>query len=302
VDREGRTLALLLPEASTDGPREVAVLNPDGQAALRPSYLRVLPPGPPRVLAIAPVPLSVTAGQTATVTVTLTAPAPAEGAAVALSVEGDLASTPTEVLVPPFGTGASFEVAAGRKIGTGRLLATFGRTLEDPLEVLPVPGPDEIDVSGWRLVQTDSARTFTIPPGTRLRRGASLVLARKAPQASFEAFWAAALGPDTVYFDSGDKFPSLNGDETFTLLDADGAVVDGPTPKLVAGRNWRRKPGTPAGLASSWIDVAAIPGGATPGRPEGGVGDGVVRITEIADPPGTGQFVDEFVEISWDLF
>jgi hypothetical protein len=133
-----------------------------------------------------------------------------------------------------------------------------------------------------------------------LRRGGTVVVARSAPRVTFEAFWGTTLGSGVVYVDSGDRLPSLNGDETFALVGPSGAVVDGPTPKLVAGRNLRRRPGSPAGAAASWIDAPALPGDATPGDAGPGVGDGAVRITEIADPAGSGQFPCEFIEIAWD--
>jgi hypothetical protein len=302
VDPGGRSLAVRLPLAAPDGPLDAAVVNPDGQACAAPDYVRVVPPGPPEVLALRPVPVAVTAGQEVSVTVAISSPAPVGGAPVALTLEGGFASCPAEVRVPPYGLEATFPVTAGKKPGTGRLLATYGRTVEAPVEVRPTPGPTEIDLSGWRIVQTDSSRTFVIPDGTRLRRGASLVVARNAARTAFEAFWGATLPADAVYLDSGDRFPSLNGDETFTLLDGAGQAVDGPTPKLVPGRLRRRRPGTEAGTMSSWIDLAAVPGDATPGAAEGQVGDGALRITEVADPPATGQFVHEFVEVSWDAY
>jgi hypothetical protein len=302
VDPGGRSVAVRLPLAAPAEPLEAALVNPDGQACAAPAYVRVVPPGPPEVLSLRPVPVEVVAGQAVSVTVAISSPAPVAGAPVALVVEGDVAACPAEVRVPPYGLEATFTVTAGKKPGTGRLLATYGRTLEAPIEVKPTPGPTEVDLSGWRIVQTDSARTFTIPAGTRLRRGACLVVGRNAPRPAFEAFWGSNLGADAVYFDSGDKFPSLNGDETFTLLDAAGLAVDGPTPKLVPGRVRRRKPGTEAATMSSWIDLAALPGDATPGAPEGLVGDGALRVTEVADPSASGQFVYEFVEVSWDAY
>jgi hypothetical protein len=298
----GESLSLILPSLPPGEPLEAVVVNPDGQACVAPGYLRVLPPGPPVVQAIEPSPVRTTAGSPRTVTLSLSGHAPPGGATVALSVEGCDATVPATVAVPAYGLEATFELLGGSVPGPGRLLATFGRTLEAPVEVLPLPGSStvEIDLSGWKLVQTDSSRSFLLPPGTIVRRGGTVVVARNAGKAAFEAFWGIPLGPDVAYVDSGDRFPSMNGDETFSLVGPSGSVVDGPTPKLAAGRNLRRKPGAPAGSPSSWIDLPAAPGDATPGIPEQGVGDGAVRISEIADPSGSGQFVYEFLELTWD--
>lgn len=298
----GESLSVILPVSAPEEPLELCVVNPDGQACAAPGYVRVLPPGPPVVRDLDPSPIRTTTGSPRSVTVSLTGHAPAEGAVVTLAVEGCDAAVPATVRVPPFELEATFDLLAGAVPGPGRLLASFGREVEAPVEVMAIPGiaTKEIDLSGWKLVQTDSARTFLLPQGTVLARGGCVVVARNSPKASFEAFWGVTLAAGTVFIDSGDKFPSLNGDETFSLVGPSGAVVDGPTPKLVAGRNLHRKPGAPAGAASSWLDLAAIPGVATPGVPGAGVGDGAVRITEIADPSGSGQFIHEFVEISWD--
>ncbi len=298
----GVSLTVRLPPAPTDGPVEAAVVNPDGQACAAPALVRVLPPGPPVVRSVDPFPIRTTAGSTRFVTVSLSGHAPPEGAIVSLSVTGCDAAVPAAVAIPPHGLTATFEVFAGLVPGPGRLLAAYGRTVEAPVEVLPLPGASssEIDLSGWKIIQTDSPRSLLLPQGTVLRKGGTVVVSRSAPKAAFEVFWGATLGGGTVYVDSGDRLPSLNGDETFSLVGPSGAVVDGPTPKLVAGRNLRRRAGAPAGAASSWIDQAALPGDATPGDPGPGVGDGAVRITEIADPAGSGQFPCEFVEIAWD--
>jgi len=302
VGAGGESLSVILPAAAGEEPLEACVVNPDGQACAAPGYCRVLPPGPPVVRTVEPSPIRTTAGSPRSVTVSLTGHAPAGGAEIALSVEGCDASVPATVRVPPYELEATFDVLAGMVPGPGRLIANYGRDVEAPVEILPLPSSSskEIDLSGWKLVQTDSARSFVLPAGTLLKRGGAVVVARNSPKATFAAFWGVTLGEEVLFIDSGDRFPSMNGDETFSLVGPSGAVVDGPTPKMVAGRNLHRKPGAPAGAASSWIDLLAVAGDATPGVPGPGVGDGAVRITEIADPAGSGQFIHEFVEISWD--
>jgi hypothetical protein len=298
----GGSLTLRLPQVTAEEPLELAVVRADGQGCAAPAYVRVLPPGPPVLRAVDPLPIRVSAGSTQIVTVSLSGHAPPGGALVTLALEGCDVACPSSVLVPPYGLEATFATTAGKVPGSGRIVATWGRAVEVPVTVLPAPGASskEVDLTGWTLVQTDSARAFLLPAGTILHRGGAILVARKSSRSAFEAFWGVTLAKEVTFIDGADQFPSLNGDETFSLLSPTGALVDGPTPKLVAGRNLQRKAGSPAGLLSSWLDVQAAPGDATPGVPGPGVFDGAIRITEIADPSASGQFPYEFVEIAWD--
>jgi hypothetical protein len=292
-------LDVILPGTPSEGALDVAVVNPDGQAWSAPGVVRVLPRGASFSLGLFPRAAEVAPGGRVAVRVRLGGPAPPEGAVVALSVEGVAATLPASVALAPYAYEAVFEVTAGTAPGAGRVVATWNGTASLALRVLGPDAPTEIDLSGWSLVQTSSARTFILPEGTRLHPGGTVVVARKSARAAFEAFWGVTLGSEVVYFDSGDTFPSLNGAETFSLADPAGHVVDGPTVALVAGRAYRRKPGEPAGADSSWDEGVAVPGAADPGVAPEPAGAGLY-VSEIADPGATGAFVYEFVEVCWD--
>lgn len=301
VGAAGDRIDVLPPPLPAGTPLPVAVANPDGQACFAADHVLVLLPGSPVVSRFLAESLTLPAGGRATVTVILAGHAPPGGAEVLLEEEGGVLSIPASVRVEPWGLEAAFEVAAGEEPGPGLLRAILGGAVVLPVTVTEPPPPASLDLSGWRLVQTSAARTFTLPAGTVVPRNGALVVARKAARAEFEAFWGEPLPAGTSFVDTGDRFPSLNGDETLALEDPSGTVVDGPTIPLSVGRFYRRIPGTPAGAAGSWLDGAATPASVVPGgEPPGASGPAGVHIAQYADPPATGQFVFEFVEIRWD--
>jgi len=159
-----------------------------------------------------------------------------------------------------------------------------------------------LDVGGWQLVQANSAQTYTLPAGTTVPAGGYVVIARNADKTAFETFWNVTLGPDVVYLNAqnsnGNIAPTINGSETYTLKNASGTVVDGPTIAMAsgAGQSLRRNdPCLAAGTAASWTVGASTTG--TPGTGAGaGCGTGLV-INEFSD---ASNFIHEFVELHWD--
>lgn len=159
-----------------------------------------------------------------------------------------------------------------------------------------------LDVGGWQLVQANSAQTYTLPAGTTVPAGGYVVIARNADKAAFETFWNVTLGPDVVYLNAqnsnGNIPPTINGSETYTLKNASGTVIDGPTIAMAsgAGQSLRRNdPCLAAGTAASWTVGASAT--ATPGTGAGsGCGAGLV-INEFSD---ASNFIHEFVELHWD--
>ncbi len=149
----------------------------------------------------------------------------------------------------------------------------------------------EVDLSGWTIEQTNSVRTFTLPENTLVPAGGLVVVGRDASRAQFEAYWGL-LGDDVVYFNAGDAFPAINGDETFTLLDDGGATIDGPTPAIAGGDTVRRNDLSAVG---SWTVEAE--GNANPGIGHPDPGAAGVFLTEASDASGSGNFVYEFVEL-----
>jgi hypothetical protein len=159
------------------------------------------------------------------------------------------------------------------------------------------------DVSGWKLVQANSAITFTLPAGSVIPANGYLIVARDATKAAFETFWrgGTALPAGTVYVNAAGAFPAINGSETYTLTNAASVTIDGPTIATATSANQslrRKDPCQAAGLAASW-NVGAT-STATPASGAGvGCAKGVV-INEFSDAAGTGNFVYEFVELHND--
>ena len=160
-------------------------------------------------------------------------------------------------------------------------------------------GGTTLDVGGYTLTQANSTQTYTLPLGTTVSSGGYVVIARNADKTAFEAFWGVTLAPDVVFLNSGEKVPMINGSETYTLTNAAGVVLDGPTIAMAtsAGQSVRRNdPCLPAGSAGSWTAGAVT--SATPGSGAGpGCGTGLV-INEFSD--ASVDFIHEFVELHYD--
>jgi endonuclease/exonuclease/phosphatase family metal-dependent hydrolase len=163
-----------------------------------------------------------------------------------------------------------------------------------------------LDLGGYRLEQTGGEATLTVPPGTVLEPGGFLIVGRAADRAEFEAFWGA-LDPAVVYLNGtglvGEPgFPVINGGEGYRLLDAEGSAVDPATGLLPIDQDTRgralEREATDRAELTSWDDPIRD---ATPGAYGGEVrGTGRLVITEIADAPGSGSFIFEFVELFYD--
>ncbi len=154
-----------------------------------------------------------------------------------------------------------------------------------------------LDVGGYTLTQANSTQTYTLPQGTTVPAGGYVVIARNVDKAAFETAWGVTLGPDVVFLNSGEKAPMINGGETYTLTNAVGAVLDGPTIALPATfQSVRRNdPCLAAGSTGSW--TAGPLASANPGSGAGpGCGTGLV-INEFSD---AAAFANEFVELHWD--
>jgi beta-lactamase superfamily II metal-dependent hydrolase len=166
-----------------------------------------------------------------------------------------------------------------------------------------VSNPTDLDISGWRLVQANSALTYTLPAGTRIPSNGYVVIARNASKPAFEAFWRGGtpLPSNVVYINSGDTAIVINGSENYTLRNAANTLIDGTTisQSSSAGQSiQRRDPCLAASQASSWNVVGSAAG--TPGTgAAAGCARGVV-INEFSDATGTGNFIYEFVELHYD--
>jgi hypothetical protein len=164
-------------------------------------------------------------------------------------------------------------------------------------------GGVNVNVGGWKLTQANAAFTYTIPTGTTIPAGGYLVIGRNATKSAFETFWRGGtpLPSNTVYLNSADTMPVINGSETYALNNASGTLVDGTTiamPSAAGSTVQRKDPCLAAGTSTSWTTTASSNG--TPGSGAGaGCAKGVV-INEFSDALGTNNFVYEFIELHND--
>jgi len=158
-----------------------------------------------------------------------------------------------------------------------------------------------ISVAGWRVSQANATLDYTIPAGTVIPVNGYLVIARSATKAAFQSFWGVTLASNVVYVDSADTMPQINGSETYTLYNASGTKVEGPTYGMSssAGQSLRRKdPCNTIGSSASWnIGATTL---ATPGSGAGAGCAKGIAINEFSDAAGTGNYVYEFVELHND--
>ena len=162
-------------------------------------------------------------------------------------------------------------------------------------------GGAALAIGGYRLTQANATYTYTIPAGTAVPADGYVVVARSADKAAFETYWGVSLGANVVFLNSAGAMPVINGSETYTLTDASGALVEGPTIAMgsAGGQSIRRNdPCQAAGAPASWSVGAEST--ATPGSGAGaGCGAGLV-VNEFADASGTGSYVYEFLELHYD--
>jgi hypothetical protein len=157
------------------------------------------------------------------------------------------------------------------------------------------------DISGWKVIQANTAITYTIPAGTTIPANGYVVIGRQATIAAFQTFWGVTLAGNVVYINANGAFPQINGSENYTLRNASNTLIDGATISMASGANQdlkRNDPCLAAGTASSW--TVGLTTTANPGSGAGaGCAKGVV-INELSDAAGTNNFVYEFIELHND--
>lgn len=161
---------------------------------------------------------------------------------------------------------------------------------------VPVEPITEVDLSGYVLQQTNAAYTFTLPPGTILERDDLIIVARDATQAEFEAHWGVTLPARVTYFNSQGGFPSINGDETYSVLSDLGSAVDGPSIVLDVGQSAQRledETGTPGSWSLAASEMA-VPGTSVSLQAE----TPAPFLAAYSDALGPGNYVYEFVELA----
>jgi len=127
-----------------------------------------------------------------------------------------------------------------------------------------------------------------------------VIIARNCTRSQFENFWGVQLPDEVVFLNGGNSFPVINGSENYTLVNAAGDTVDGPTISMSSGHSIQRiSPLDPAGSPSSW-DV--VPDNlATPGSGANPANSHKVVINEASDASGSGNYIYEFVELFYDV-
>ncbi|HEX3068969.1 MAG TPA: Ig-like domain-containing protein [Thermoanaerobaculia bacterium] len=164
-----------------------------------------------------------------------------------------------------------------------------------------VNNPTGTDISGWTVTQANATVVYTIPAGTVIPANGYVVIGRDATKTAFQTFWGVTLGSNVVYLTTAGAFPQINGSENYTLKNASGTIIDGPTISTQSSANESLKridPCTAANISSNWNIGATTT--ATPGSGAGaGCAKGVV-INEFSDAAGTGNFIYEFVELHND--
>ena len=255
----------------------------------------------PAVASITPGTTTAVPGGSLDLQVMLAFPAPVLGveATVTVAPADLLDGAPTSLTFDANGLTATLKVKAGTKVQSGTIeIATPAGKATAAIEIVD-PTSLSVDLSGWTVKQANASKTFKLPAGTKLQAGQTVIITRNADKSTFEGFFKVTLPAGAVFINSGDNMPSINGDETFTLEDASGKLVEGPTPALKSGdAAQRNQPVGPAGDTASWTMVKAGPGSSTPGT-GCGIGGNGVYISEYSDASGTGGFVNEYVEICY---
>jgi len=182
-------------------------------------------------------------------------------------------------------------LTADQQLQVQEFLGSLGRQEDVDRRAAPV------DLSGFVLEQNASLIDFTIPAGTLVPHGGFLIIGRNATKAAFQTFYGTTLDTNVVYLNGATVAPRLNGGETFSLLDPQRVVVDGPSIAEPAGglKTFSRKScAVTAGAAASWVSKTTSTAIATPGTGPVTSNQGHICITEIAD--ATTQ-ADEYLEI-----
>lgn len=152
------------------------------------------------------------------------------------------------------------------------------------------------DVSGWTISQANAVYNYALPGGTSIPADGYLVVARQADKAAFESFWGVTLGSNVVFINSAGGMPVINGDETYSLKNALGTTVDAPAvamPTSAARTLQRVDPCT-----TTWNTLTES--SSNPGSGAGAGCSGGVKLNEISDASGTGNYIYEYLELHND--
>ncbi len=157
------------------------------------------------------------------------------------------------------------------------------------------------NVGGYWVRQSEAGKDdllLRLADDTLIAPSNYIIVARNATRGEFQTYWKTNLNPYTVYINTGDGMPVINGGEYYTLLDYAQVPIDGPSPSSFnpSTKCIRRISATnDATLTNSWI-VSAM-ANASPGSGCGGNGRDNFVISEISDAANSKY---EFVELFYD--
>ncbi len=244
---------------------------------------------------------SLRVGDSLTFVVRLDLPAPVGGTNVSIVAESSDTQESWYSL-----SANNLTIAAGKQEGslvfTGLLAASGQLSFSDGATTLIAPvsvdARARLRLSGWQVVQQNAPRSFTLPD-TEILQGDYVVITRNSTQQAFESFWGVTLGSNVLFINTADQLPSINGSETFALVDPLGNKVDGPSPSMAQDTCYQRLvPLANATSPSSWLITTDEAANATPGsdQAEATFGSGFY-VSEFCDAPGAGNYIYEFVEL-----
>ncbi|MCK5852852.1 hypothetical protein KAH27_07470 [bacterium] len=154
-----------------------------------------------------------------------------------------------------------------------------------------------LDISGYKVYQYDSSQTYTIPASTTVSPGGYVVIGRNVTKSSFETAWGVTLSADTVYINSGNTMPQINGGETYRLANASLVTIDAQSGEALNSRNTVQRNNTTDNptLSTSWTE--SDDSNANPGSGANGDGTAGLVINEYSD---AAAYANEFVELYYD--
>lgn len=165
---------------------------------------------------------------------------------------------------------------------------------DDTQTAAAAPAPRIVELSGWTLSDVESdltmPQTYTFD-SLSVPAGTNVVVGRDATRDEFEAYWGP-LPDGTIYVDAEQSgpfdAPVINGAEMWEVRNANGELVDGPTPTGHTNADYRRQSKT----TSDFLEFAqkdATPGSVYAMLPAG------VWLTEWSD---ADNYRMEFVELA----
>jgi len=147
-----------------------------------------------------------------------------------------------------------------------------------------------LNLNGYTLKEYNAQHDYTFGD-VNVLPGEYVIVSRNADKASFESFWGITLGSNVVFVNSQGAIPQINGDETFSLYNSSGVMIDTTLFTMNSGESWYRE----STGSNTWYSRAS--GEANPGSGASGGNDAGLVITEVSD---ASSYIYEFIELYYD--